>query len=57
MAAISQAAMAAAAGFGGSVGPDDSGVSMRMSEEELVLGKCDFVPDSADMAGGDVVVC
>ncbi|KAH0538738.1 hypothetical protein FGG08_004690 [Glutinoglossum americanum] len=57
MAVISQAAMAAAAGFGGSVGPDDSGVSMRMSEEDLTMGKYDFVPDSTDTAGGDVVVC
>ncbi|KAI9785003.1 MAG: hypothetical protein M1839_001200 [Geoglossum umbratile] len=53
---ISQAAIAAATGFGG-VGPDDSGVSMRMSDEDLAMGKYDFVPDGTDMAGGDVVVC
>jgi len=57
MTTISQTTIAAATGFGCGVGPDDSGVSMRMSDEDLTMGKYDFVPDSTDIAGGDVVVC
>ncbi|KAI9721545.1 MAG: hypothetical protein M1812_002307 [Candelaria pacifica] len=63
----SQAALAAAAGFGNDQGHDDSGISMPISEEDINnLGKYDgFVAEGVDESaqagsdgvGGDVVVC
>ncbi|KAH0552826.1 hypothetical protein GP486_006972 [Trichoglossum hirsutum] len=59
--AISQVTMVAEpAVFGAGIGPDDSGVSMRTSDDDLAaaIDKYDFVPDSADVTGGGhVVVC
>ncbi len=66
MDAASQAALAAAAGFGNDQGNDDSGISMPISEEDINnLGKYDgFIADGiegaqagSDGVEGDVVVC
>ncbi|KAI9818541.1 MAG: hypothetical protein M1827_000600 [Pycnora praestabilis] len=62
--AASQAALAAATGFGHDQGHDDSGISMRLSDEDLAIGKYGgFVTEGqeghggSDGIGGDVVVC